>query len=65
MLDWINNNKFEVFVVVGICIDICVMDFVVIILLVCNYSLVFILKDVVVYDKGCVIFDMIVEMVVE
>lgn len=50
MLDWINKNKFEVFVVVGICIDICVMDFVVIILLVCNYGLVFILKDVVVYD---------------
>ena len=65
LLDWINNNKLEAPVVVGICTDICVMDFVVTILSVRNHSLAPTLKDVAVYDKGCATFDMTAEMAAE
>ena len=65
MLDWINNNKLEALVVVGICTDICVMDFVVTILSVRNHGLAPTLKDVAVYDRGCATFDMTAEMAAE
>ncbi len=65
LLDWINEYKLEAIVVVGICTDICVMDFVVTILSVRNHSLVPTLKDVAVYDKGCATFDLTAEMAAE
>ncbi|NET45022.1 isochorismatase family protein [Okeania sp. SIO2B3] len=62
LLKWINEYKLEALVVVGICTDICVMDFVVTILSVRNHGLVPTLKDVAVYDKGCATFDLTAEM---
>ncbi|NES71282.1 MAG: isochorismatase family protein [Okeania sp. SIO2D1] len=62
LLNWINEYKLEALVVVGICTDICVMDFVVTILSVRNHGLVPTLKDVAVYDKGCATFDLTAEM---
>ena len=65
LLDWINDNKLEALVVVGICTDICVMDFVVTILSVRNHGLAPTLKDVAVYDQGCATFDLTAEMAAE
>ena len=65
LLDWINKNKLEALVVVGICTDICVMDFVVTILSVRNHGLAPTLKDVAVYDQGCATFDMTAQMAAE
>ncbi|NEO58836.1 MAG: isochorismatase family protein [Okeania sp. SIO3B5] len=65
LLNWINQYKLEVLVVVGICTDICVMDFVVTILSVRNHGLAPTLKDVAVYEKGCATFNLTAEMVAE
>ncbi|MDY7004959.1 MAG: isochorismatase family protein [Cyanobacteriota bacterium] len=65
LLNWINEYKLEVLVVVGICTDICVMDFVLTILSVRNHGLVPTLKDVAVYEKGCATFDLTAEMAAE
>ena len=65
LLNWINQYKLEVLVVVGICTDICVMDFVVTILSVRNHGLVPTLKNVAVYEKGCATFDLTAEMAEE
>lgn len=65
LLDWINDNNLEALVVVGICTDICVMDFVVTILSVRNHGLAPTLKDVAVYDRGCATFDLTAEMAAE
>ncbi len=62
LLQWINDNKLESLVVVGICTDICVMDFVLTMLSVRNHGLVPTLKDVAVYDKGCATFNLTAEM---
>ena len=65
LVQWINQNKLETLVVVGICTDICVMDFVVTILSARNHNLTPTLKDIAVYTEGCSTFDMTPEMVAQ
>ncbi|NEP12329.1 MAG: isochorismatase family protein [Symploca sp. SIO2C1] len=65
LLQWINKNKLEALVVVGICTDICVMDFVVTIVSARNHDLTPTLKDIAVYTEGCSTFDMTPEMVTQ
>ena len=62
LLDWIKKYKLETLTIVGICTDICVMDFVLTILSVRNHGLAPTLKDVAVYDKGCATFNLTAEM---
>ena len=44
--------------VVGICTDICVMDFVLTLLSARNHGMLPSLKEVMVYDKGCSTYDL-------
>jgi nicotinamidase-related amidase len=53
VIDWARDNHVENILVVGICTDICVMDFVLTLLSVRNHGMIPNLKEVVVYDKGC------------
>ncbi|NEP56175.1 MAG: isochorismatase family protein [Symploca sp. SIO2G7] len=63
LVQWVNKNKLEALVVVGICTDICVMDFVVTLLSARNHGLVATLQDIVVYTEGCATYDMTPDMV--
>ena len=65
LIQWVNQNKLEALVVVGICTDICVMDFVVTMLSARNHDMVTTLKDIAVYTEGCSTFDMTSEMVAQ
>ena len=65
LVQWVNHNQLEALVVVGICTDICVMDFVVTMLSVRNHDMTPTLKDIVVYDKGCATYNMTPEMVAQ
>ncbi|KAJ6821207.1 nicotinamidase 1-like [Iris pallida] len=56
--DWVKANGVNVVLVVGICTDICVLDFVSTTLSARNIGLVPPLEDVVVYSKGCATFDL-------
>ncbi|KDP29992.1 hypothetical protein JCGZ_18759 [Jatropha curcas] len=56
-VDWIKNNQIKSIVVVGVCTDICVLDFVCSTLSARNHGLVAPLEDVVVYSSGCATFD--------
>ena len=53
VIDWVMENNLENILVVGICTDICVMDFVLTLLSVRNHGMIPNLKEVIVYDKGC------------
>lgn len=55
--DWIKSNKIQVIVVVGVCTDICVLDFVCSTISARNRGLLDPLEDVVLYSKGCATFD--------
>ncbi|OUZ99735.1 Isochorismatase-like [Macleaya cordata] len=61
-IDWVKTNKIEVILVVGICTDICVFDFVASTLSARNLGLLAPLKDVVLYSKGCATFDFPVQV---
>ncbi|HYD31684.1 MAG TPA: isochorismatase family protein [Azospirillaceae bacterium] len=56
--DWINRHKLETVVVVGICTDICVMDFVLTLLSARNHDMLPTLRDIVVYEPGCATYDL-------
>lgn len=56
-VDWVNTNKIKVLLVVGICTDICVLDFVCSTLSAKNRGFLSPLEDVVVYSRGCATFD--------
>ncbi|NER27404.1 MAG: isochorismatase family protein [Symploca sp. SIO1C4] len=58
LLQWVNQHKLEALVVVGICTDICVMDFVVTMLSVRNHDMIPTLKDIAVYTEGCSTYDL-------
>ncbi len=62
VLEWVNQHNLEALVVVGICTDICVMDFVVTMLSVRNHGLVPSLKDIAVYTEGCSTYDLPAEV---
>lgn len=55
---WINNNGIEQMLVVGICTDICVMDFVLTVLSARNHGMMPSLRDVFVYEAGCATYDL-------
>ena len=52
-VDWVNAHQLALVLVVGICTDICVMDFVLTFLSARNHDLMPSLKDIVVYEAGC------------
>lgn len=56
--EWIKANRLEAVLVVGICTDICVMDFVLTLLSARNHDLVPPLKHVVVYEPACATYDL-------
>ncbi|KAF3435097.1 hypothetical protein FNV43_RR22184 [Rhamnella rubrinervis] len=56
-VDWVQENQIQTLLVVGICTDICVLDFVCSTLSARNLGLLKPLKDVVVYSSGCATFD--------
>jgi nicotinamidase-related amidase len=56
--DWIAQHRLQRVVVVGICTDICVMDFVLTLLSARNHGLVAPLRDIIVYGPGCSTYDL-------
>ncbi|CAA0369710.1 Isochorismatase-like [Arabidopsis suecica] len=57
-VDWVKEKHIKVIVVVGICTDICVFDFVATALSARNHGALSPLEDVVVYSRGCATFDL-------
>jgi len=58
IIDWVKENRVKNVLVVGICTDICVMDFVLTLLSARNHGMLQGLNEVVVYDKGCSTYDL-------
>ncbi|MCR9213955.1 MAG: isochorismatase family protein [Proteobacteria bacterium] len=58
VVDWVADNGITDFLVVGICTDICVMDFVLTALSARNHDMLPGLDEIYVYDKGCSTFDL-------
>ncbi|KAI8532396.1 hypothetical protein RHMOL_Rhmol11G0212100 [Rhododendron molle] len=56
-VDWVKTNRIKTLLVVGICTDICVLDFVCSTLSARNRGFLSPLEDVVVYSRGCATFD--------
>lgn len=57
-VDWVKSNEIKSILVVGICTDICVLDFVCSALSARNRGLLSPLEDVIVYSRGCATFDL-------
>jgi nicotinamidase-related amidase len=57
-VDWVNAHRLEAVLTVGICTDICVMDFVLTMLSARNHGLMPTLKDIVVLEPACATFDL-------
>ena len=53
VVDWVNRHQLQQILVVGICTDICVMDFVLTFLSARNHDMMPSLKDILVYEGGC------------
>jgi nicotinamidase-related amidase len=53
VVEWVKRHGLEQVLVVGICTDICVMDFVLTFLSARNHDLMPDLKDILVYEAGC------------
>jgi nicotinamidase-related amidase len=58
VVDWVTGHRLDSIVTVGICTDICVLDFVATMLSVRNHGLTPTLEDVVVYEPGCSTYDL-------
>ncbi len=58
IVDWVNDNDVAAVLTVGICTDICVMDFVLAMLSARNHGLMPTLADIVVYEPGCATYDL-------
>jgi nicotinamidase-related amidase len=56
--EWINENRLRRLLVVGICTDICVMDFVLTMLSARNHGLMPTLEDIIVHSGGCATYDL-------
>ncbi|XP_050262045.1 nicotinamidase 1-like [Quercus robur] len=61
-VDWVKKNQIKAILVVGICTDICVLDFVCSTLSARNLGFLTPLKDVVVYSHGCATFDVPIQV---
>ncbi|KAL8133912.1 nicotinamidase 1 [Apium graveolens] len=57
-VNWVKTNQIKVVLVVGICTDICVLDFVCSTLSARNRGLLPPLEDVIVYSRGCATYDL-------
>ncbi|KAK9990970.1 hypothetical protein SO802_025955 [Lithocarpus litseifolius] len=57
-IDWVRTNQIKKILVVGICTDVCVLDFVCSTLSARNRGLLVPLEDVIVYSNGCATFDL-------
>jgi nicotinamidase-related amidase len=58
VVDWVTAHRLRSVVAVGICTDICVMDFVLTMLSARNHSLMPTLKDIVVLEPACATYDL-------
>lgn len=58
VVDWIKEHRLRRLLVVGICTDICVMDFVLTMLSARNHGLMPTLADILVYSAGCATYDL-------
>ncbi len=58
VVDWVKAHELQRVLVVGICTDICVMDFVLTLLSARNHDLMPTLKDISVYAGGCATYDL-------
>ena len=58
VVDWVNRHELAQLVVVGICTDICVMDFVLTMLSARNHGLMPTLREIAVYEPGCATYDL-------
>lgn len=56
--DWVNTNGIEKVLVVGICTDICVMDFVLTMLSARNHGMMPPCRDILVHADGCATYDL-------
>ncbi|XP_031275199.1 nicotinamidase 1-like [Pistacia vera] len=56
-VDWVKNNHIKAILVVGVCTDICVLDFVCSTLSAKNRGFLGPLEEVVVYSRACATFD--------
>ncbi|GMH03036.1 hypothetical protein Nepgr_004875 [Nepenthes gracilis] len=56
-IDWIKTNSIKSILVVGVCTDICVLDFVCSAISAINHGFLNPLEEVVVYSNGCATFD--------
>jgi nicotinamidase-related amidase len=63
VVDWINNHRLEAVVTVGICTDICVMDFVLTLLSARNHELMPTLQDIVVYEPATATYHLPIDAV--
>ena len=61
MVDWVNEHRLEQLLVVGICTDICVMDFVLTTLSARNHGMMPSCTDIYVYESGCATYDLPLE----
>ncbi len=62
VVDWVNLHRLEAVVTVGICTDICVMDFVLTMLSARNHNLMPTLRDIVVLEPACATYDLPLEV---
>ncbi|MFO1154286.1 MAG: isochorismatase family protein [Rhodospirillales bacterium] len=58
IVSWLNDQAVGTVVVVGLCTDICVMDFVLTMLSARNHGHTATLHDVIVYEPGCATYDL-------
>jgi len=65
VVDWVIHHNVTDLLVVGICTDICVMDFVLTSLSARNHGMLGPLKDIYVYEKGCATYNLPREIAVE
>jgi nicotinamidase-related amidase len=58
LVHWVNHNRLQALLVVGICTDICVMDFVLTLLSARNHDMMPGLADILVYEPGCATYNL-------
>ncbi|KAM7519748.1 hypothetical protein LguiB_018710 [Lonicera macranthoides] len=61
-VDWVKTNEIKAILVVGICTDVCVLDFVCSALSARNHGFLKPLEDVIVFSRGCATFDLPVHL---
>ncbi|XP_062011119.1 nicotinamidase 1 [Rosa rugosa] len=61
-VNWVKSNQIKTILVLGICTDICVLDFVCSTLSARNRRFLEPLEDVIVYSRGCATFDLPVDV---